>query len=79
MADKTALKNQVCEAIDRHEKKIVDLGEAIMDDPELGFKEERTAGRVKSILREAGLAYEEGLALTGVHNTTSPPTFLHSL
>ena len=46
MPDKTALKNEVCEAIDRHEKQIVDLGEAIMDDPELGFKEERTAGRV---------------------------------
>ena len=66
MADRIALKKRVCEAIDRREKQIVDLGEAIMDDPELGFKEERTAGRVKNTLREAGLPYEEGLALTGV-------------
>ena len=48
MADKTALKNRVCEVIDRREKQIVDLGEAIMDDPELGFKEERTSGKVKN-------------------------------
>ena len=66
MANKIALKNQVCEAIDRHQRQIVDLGEGIMDDPELGFKEERTAERVKNILGQAGLAYEEGLALTGV-------------
>ncbi len=64
--DKEELKQQVCAAIDQHRERIVQLGEAIMDDPELGFKEVRTARRVAGVFAELGLPYEEGLALTGV-------------
>ena len=60
------IKKWVCEAIDQRRERIVGLGEAIMDDPELGFKEERTAQRVKEVLEEVGLVYQDGLALTGV-------------
>ncbi len=66
MADKETLKNRVCEVIDRHQEQIVGLGESIMDDPELGFKEHNTAQRVKDILNELGLPFEDELALTGV-------------
>ncbi|MBI82261.1 MAG: amidohydrolase [Planctomycetaceae bacterium] len=60
------LKRQVCEAIDQRRQRIIGVGESIMDAPELGFKEQRTAGLVQEVFDEAGLSYESGLALTGV-------------
>jgi amidohydrolase len=64
--DKETLKQQVCAAIDQQGERIVALGEAIMDDPELGFKEVRTARRVAEVFAELQLPFQEGLALTGV-------------
>ncbi len=61
-----SLKKDVCETIDSARDRIVEIGEAIMDAPELGFKEHRTADRVKETLDGLGLEFEEGLALTGV-------------
>ena len=61
-----ALKRQVCEAIESRSDAIVELGESIMDAPELGFKEERTARRVMETLEQLGLPFEDGLAITGV-------------
>jgi amidohydrolase len=61
-----SLKQDVCETIDSARDRIVEIGEAIMDAPELGFKEYRTADRVKETLDGLGLEFEEGLALTGV-------------
>lgn len=66
MADRETLKNKVCEVIDQHGERIVGLGETIMDNPELGFKEHKTAQRVKDELNELGLSFEDELALTGV-------------
>ncbi|HCP99694.1 MAG TPA: amidohydrolase, partial [Candidatus Latescibacteria bacterium] len=61
-----ALKQQVCNTIDTRRDEIINIGESIMDAPELGFKEQRTADRVKETLEDLDLSYEEGLALTGV-------------
>ena len=61
-----ALKQQVCNTIDSRRDEIIHIGESIMDAPELGFKEQRTADRVKETLEDLDLSYEEGLALTGV-------------
>jgi amidohydrolase len=66
MIDVQPLKDRVCEAIDSRKDDIVGLGESIMDDPELGFKEVHTADRVKDVLTELGLQFQDGLALTGV-------------
>ena len=66
MSTREQLKKMVCEAIDGRRQRIIDLGEAIMDAPELGFKEEHTAERVSEVFDEAGLGHETGLALTGV-------------
>ena len=66
MADRESLKKQVCDTIERQRERIVGLGEQIMDDPELGFKEHNTARRVKDVLQEQGLPYQDELALTGV-------------
>ena len=66
MVGKEELKKRVCEAIDRQRQRLVSLGEAIMDEPELGFKEVATARRVKEVMAEVGFPHQEGLALTGV-------------
>ena len=66
MTNTKSMKNAVCDAIDAERDTIVGLGEAIMDEPELGFKETRTAARVEEVFQTAGLPAENGLALTGV-------------
>ena len=66
MGNREGLKRAVCAAVDRHRERIVRLGEAVMDAPELGFKEVGTAERVKAVFADAGLPVEAGLALTGV-------------
>ena len=50
--DKESLKNKVCARIDESREQIVGVGEAIMDEPELGFKEDNTATRVRSFFDE---------------------------
>ena len=69
MISSETLKKQVCEAIDQRKQRIVGIGEAIMDAPELGYKEVRTADRVKEIFDELELPYEDALAITGVKAT----------
>ncbi|MEX1231456.1 MAG: amidohydrolase [Planctomycetaceae bacterium] len=66
MTSAEMLKRQVCETIDSRRDDIVGIGEAIMDAPELGFKERQTADRVKEIFKQLGLPYDDRLALTGV-------------
>ena len=53
-----SLKQDVCGTIDRARGRIVEIGEAIMDAPELGFKEHRTADRVRETLEGLGLELE---------------------
>ena len=66
MRSKEELKTAVCAAIERQSERIIGLGEAIMDQPELGFKEDQTAHRVCERFATLGLQYERELALTGV-------------
>ena len=63
---KEELKSNVLEAIDRHAAQIINIGETIFHNPELGFKEYKTSALVKRTLQEIGLRFEEDLALTGV-------------
>jgi len=60
------LKQRVCDAIDRHRDRIIGLGNAIRDTPELGFREKRSAATVARCFEAFGMPYAEGLALTGV-------------
>lgn len=64
--DRESLKREACQAIDARRERIVGEGEAIMDAAELGFKEHRTAERVKQVFRQANLPFQDGLAITGV-------------
>jgi amidohydrolase len=64
--DRATLKRQLCEAVDRRSSEIIEIGEDIMRNPELGFKEFRTSRLVAAEFGRMGLQYEEGLAITGV-------------
>lgn len=66
MSQREQLKQQVEQTITARRDEVVGTGEAIMDAPELGFKEQKTATRVQRIFDELGLPHEDGLALTGV-------------
>ena len=66
MRAKEDLKQAVCEVIDRRGEHIIGLGESIMDQPELGFKERLTAQKVGEVFTDLGLEHQSGLALTGV-------------
>lgn len=66
MVQRDALKASVCAAIDECRDEIIGIGESIMDAPELGFKEHRTASRVKDVFTSVGLPLEDELAITGV-------------
>ena len=61
-----ALKESVCQSIEENRDRIIGVGEAIMDDPELGFKEHRTAEKVQEVFSDLGLEFDSGLGLTGV-------------
>ena len=60
------LKQRVYQAIDRREPDIVALGEQIRKNPELGFKEVKTARLVEETFGRLGLSAKSGLAMTGV-------------
>jgi amidohydrolase len=64
--NKQNLKDAVCAAIDARRAAIVDLGQTILRNPELGFKESETAQLAAETLRGLGLAPREQLAITGV-------------
>lgn len=63
--NKTDLKAAVLAAIDRRRQEIIDIGEKIRRNPELGYKEHQTAALVEEKFAAMGLQYERGLAITG--------------
>jgi len=63
---KQELKQKVCAAIDANRSRILALGHAIFNEPELGFKEFKTAAKVEETFKRMQLPYEKELAITGV-------------
>ncbi len=66
MSTREDVKRAVCEAIDRNGERIIALGEQIRRNPELGFKEFKTARLVEDTFSSLGLKPQADLALTGV-------------
>lgn len=66
---KEELKKAACEAIDRNRDRIIELGDSIFSEPELGYKEVKTSKKFQTLLDELGFDYESGVALTGVVST----------
>ena len=60
------VKKLVCEVIDKNSEKIIEFSKSIEKNPELGFKEKKTARKVADIFDDIGLKYKEGIAITGV-------------
>jgi amidohydrolase len=69
MPSRDEVKSQICAAIDRRGEQIIAIGETIRHQPELGFKEIKTARLVEQTLKEWGLSPQTGLALTGIRAT----------
>ena len=63
---KDELKKSVCAAIDAAAADIKALAADIEREPELGFKEVKTAAKVENYMRKLGLDPRTGLAITGV-------------
>jgi amidohydrolase len=66
MPTKEDLKKKAIEAIEKRSEEITEIGETILRNPELGYKEVKTAALVEEKFRSLGLPYKKGLALTGV-------------
>src|SRR5262245_6416900 len=66
MATRDDVKRAVCQAIDREAERIIEVGESIRKNPELGFKEFKTARLVEETFKGLGLSPRAGLAVTGV-------------
>ncbi len=66
MSASADLKERIAAVVESHRDDIVDVGETIMRNPELGFKEFETAALVQRKFDELELDYRSGLARTGV-------------
>ena len=64
--DREALKARVREAIQRRAPAAIDVAQDILEHPETGFRETRTARLVAGWFRDLGLPLREGIAVTGV-------------
>lgn len=60
------LKNKVCSTIDEHAQKLIDLAITIEKNPELGYKEVKTAALTAGFLKDLNFNCREGLAITGI-------------
>lgn len=64
--NKKQLKEKVCQVIEENKEQIINIGNEIFAQPELGYKEYKTAQLVKDLFEELGLAYRDEVAKTGV-------------
>lgn len=64
--DKATIKQKVCEAIAAHRADIEAIANAILAEPELGFKEVKTAKKVQDALAKLGLEFTTEHGLAGV-------------
>ncbi len=66
MPSKEELKTRVYSEIDSRAEEIIRVSQTILQNPEPGFREVKTANLVSSKLRELGVPFQEGIALTGL-------------
>ncbi len=62
----TELKQKVYDSMLAHREEICALADAIGAEPELGFKEEKTAKKIADFFAKHNIPYTSGLAITGV-------------
>ena len=71
MATKDELKAKARAAIEQRKEWIIDVSKTILDNPEAGFQEVKTARLVNEKLAELGIPHETGIALTGIKGRLS--------
>ena len=67
------MKQKIIQAIDAHREDIIRCGEDILRNPELGFKEFKTAERIRQEFEKLGIPYRAELAVTGIKGTIGDP------
>lgn len=66
MVNKNDLKDMVCTAIENRKMEIIGISRSILNNPETGFAEWKTAELVARKFSDIGVSYKSGVALTGV-------------
>lgn len=66
MSTREELKAKVCELIEQRSEEITGVSQHILDSPESGFREEKTARFVREQFDRLEMPHRDGLALTGV-------------
>ena len=64
--EREALKQHVRELVAKHSGEAIDIARDILEHPETGFREVRTAKLVAEFFDHLGLPHRDGLAMTGV-------------
>ena len=68
---KEDLKSAVVAEIDRRANEVVGVAKQILDQPEPGFREQKTSRLVGDKFREFGVPFDDGIALTGLKGMLS--------
>lgn len=63
---KEELKKIAIESIEKNKDKIIQIGDSVFAEPELGFKEFKTAKKVKELFSDLNINYRDEVAITGV-------------
>ena len=63
------MKEQIIKTIEEYREKIISCGQFILENPEMGYKEFKTAELVKNEFKNLGIPFESELAITGVKGT----------
>ena len=71
MTSREELSSRVCQEIDRRSDEIIAVAETILEHPEPGFREFKTARLVADKFSELGIPHRDNLAITGVKGTLS--------
>ena len=66
MPSREELKALVGEEIDRRGQEIIRVAQTVLDNPEPGFREQKTSRLVVEKFRDLDISFKEGIALTGV-------------
>lgn len=74
MSRREQLKQQICTWIDAHADEIIFLAQAIHAEPELGYKEFKTAKKVSAFFERLDIPFETGLGVTGIKGKLSSTT-----
>jgi amidohydrolase len=71
MPSKEELKAKVVREIDNRKEEIIGLAKTILQNPETGFREVKTAALVSRKFTELGINYRTGIAVTGVKGSVN--------